>query len=164
VVSDSRYASGRLILREPLWDLVDRDPFPRIPEESASPRGVPEMPGGRDRAGSGFPRDDSGGGGSPQMVIHYVTRVRFGTSSPPEATSESARVGDCPQEPKDCPLIGPACEPSRAEEIFSLDPPPSGTDTPFLATLVYGRSLGPPTGACAGSGRLSRRPGFREVL
>jgi hypothetical protein len=121
VVSDPQYASGCPIPREPLWELESRDPSPRAPEETVSPRGVPEMPGGRDsvKAGSGPSRDDSRGGGPPQ-VAGQLTRVKLAQDRPP---------------------IGPAVEPSREEEIFSLDPP-SGTDTPLPATLsledVYG--------------------------
>jgi hypothetical protein len=124
VVSDPQYASGCPIPREPMWELEDRDPFLRAPEETVSPRGMPEMPGGRDsvRSGSGRSRDDSRGG--PPQVVGHLTRVKL---------------------PQDRPPVGPAVEPSREEDIFSLDPPLGPTRrSPRLCRLrrCMGRSLG----------------------
>ena len=145
VVSDPSYASECPIPREPRWDL-ELGAFPPAPEETASPSGRPELPGGKEGegvTGSGFPRDASRGG-PPQLSVGLLGRIGKGSCSPPVMTTESTGVEDSPLAPQNgSPPPRPDSESTWAEEVGVLDTSVGVDPSPTLATVSLEEVFGP---------------------
>ena len=145
VVSDPRYASGCPIPREPYWDL-EIDPSPPAPEETASPSGRPELPGGKEGEGDtgpGSPRDASRGG-PPQLSVGLLGRLGKGRCSPPVTTTESTGVEDSRLAPLiDSPPPRPDSESTWVEEVGVRDTSVGMDPTLPLATVSLEEVFGP---------------------